>query len=172
MRRAQQQTITFQAYDSAFADGRTKSGLSLLATDVKISKDGGALANATNAPVELGTSGRYALVLTAAETSCSWLHVYIEKAGMRPADIAGALGEQPAAAVVADAGNTAIAFVTSLTEAANDFWRGGGIVFTSGALKGQVREIANYNGTTKALSLVEALTAAPAAGDTFLLING
>lgn len=172
MRRAQQQTITFPAIDSTVATGATKSGLVLLNSDVKISKDGGAFASATNAPAEIGSTGRYALVLTAAEANCSWLHIYIEKTGMRPQDVYGEMGEQPAAAVVADAGNTATTFVTNLTEAASDFWKGGGIVFASGALKGQVREIASYNGATKALTLVEALTAVPAAADTFVIING
>jgi hypothetical protein len=52
MRRAQQQTITFPAYDSSVSTGATKTGLTLLNTDVKISKDGAAFASATNAPAE------------------------------------------------------------------------------------------------------------------------
>jgi hypothetical protein len=172
MRRAQQQTITFPAIDSTVGAGATKPGLTLLASDVQISKDGGAFASATNPPVELGSTGRYALTLTAEETNCSWIHVYVEKGGMRPLDITGALSDQPAAAVVADGGNSPDSFVTNLTSAANDFWAGAGIVFTSGALAGQVREIDSYDGTTKAITLVEPLTAAPAAGDLFVIING
>lgn len=172
MRRAQQQTITFTAYDSTSPVGATKSGLTLLAADVKVSKDGGAFAPASNAPSELGSSGRYALVLTSDEANCSWLHVYIEKAGMRPADVFGPMDGQPGASVVADAGNTATTFVTNLTETANDHWAGAGVVFTSGALKGQVREVESYNGASKALTLVEPLTAAPVASDAFVIING
>lgn len=171
MRRAQQQTIAFPAYDSTVSTGALRSGLVLLATDVQISKDGGAFANATNAPAEIGSSGVYALTLTAAETACAWLCILVTKAGMRPAVIDGALDGQPHAAVVADAGNTATTFVSDLSEATSDHWAGAGVVFTSGTLKGQVREIESYNGTTKALTLAEPLTAAPSTGDRFVLIN-
>lgn len=171
MRRAQQQTITFPALDSTVTTGATKSGLALLASDVKISKDGGAPASATNAPTELGTSGRYALVITAAEANCGWFHAYIEKAGMRPQDVYGSMSDQPAATVVSDAGNSATTFVTSLTSAVTDHWKDALVCFTSGALAGQVKKVTGYNGTTKALSFTSGFTAAPATGDSFILIN-
>jgi hypothetical protein len=103
MRRAQAQTITFPAYDSASVVGALKTGLALLVSDVKISKDGGAFVNASNAPTEIGGMGVYALTLTAAETACSWLCVMVSKTGMRPQLVEGAMSEQPNAAVVADA---------------------------------------------------------------------
>jgi hypothetical protein len=171
MRRAQQQTVTFQAYDSAFSTGVTKSGLTLLASDVKISKDGGAFASATNPPVEIGATGRYSLVLTADETNCGWFHAYIEKAGMRPADIVGSMDSHPAAAVVDDAANSATTFVTNLPSATDDFYAHAGVRFNSGALAGQVREIESYDGATKAVTLAVALTAEPAAGDLFELVD-
>jgi len=171
MRRAQQQTITFPAYDSTSTTGALKSGLTLLAADVQVIKDGVAAA-ATNAPAEIGSTGIYSLVLTAAETNCGYLLLLITKSGMRPQVEGGAMDGQPAAAVVADAGNTATTFVTNLTETVDNFWKGAGVVFTSGALKGQVREIASYNGTTKAITLDVALTGAPASGAAFVLING
>jgi hypothetical protein len=96
----------------------------------------------------------------------------VTKAGMRPQVISGATDSQPHASVVADAGNTVTTFITDLAESSNNHWAGAGIVFTSGTLRGQVREIASYNGTTKALTLAVALTAAPTAGDKFVLING
>jgi hypothetical protein len=172
MRRAQQQVITFPAIDSTLTTGARKSGLTLLASDVKIAKDGGAFVSATNAPAEIGSTGRYALILTAAESHCSQLHLYVEKTGMQPHDQYGVLDAQPSALVVADGSNTATTFITSLTEASTDFWRSAGLVFTSGALKWQVREVLSYNGTTKAITLAVPLTAIPAAGDYFTIING
>jgi hypothetical protein len=172
MRRAQQQTIAFPAYDSTVSTGALKTGLSILSADIQISKDGGAFAAATNPGTELGATGIYTLTLTATETACSWICVLVTKSGMRPQVVSGSMDSQPSAAVVADAGNTATTFVTNLTESANDHWQGAGVVFTSGALRGQVREIASFNGTTKAITLEVALTAPPAAGDAFVLING
>lgn len=170
MRRAKQQTITFAAIDSAAAPAR-KSGLTLLSSDVKLSKDGAAYASATNAPAEIGSTGRYSLVLAAAEADCSWLHVYVEKTGMQPVDIIGAMSEQPSGAVVADAGNVATAFMTGLASTVDNFWKDAIVVFTTGALADQSKRVASYSGTTKVLTLVAALTAAPSAGDKFLLLN-
>jgi hypothetical protein len=171
MRRAQQQTVTFSALDSSVTTGATKSGLALLASDVQISKDGGAFASATNAPVELGSTGRYSLVLTAAETNCGWFHAYIEKTGMRPQEIVGAMDPHPAFAVVDDAANSATTFVTNLPSAVDDFYASAGLRFNSGALQGQVREIESYDGAAKAITLAVALTAEPATGDLFELVD-
>ncbi len=171
MRRAQAQTITFPMYDAVSTIGETKSGLALLASDVKISKDGGSVASATNAPAEIGASGRYALLLTASETNCGWFHAYVTQAGARTQDIMGSMSEQPAAAVVSDAGNTPTSFVTDLTSGIVDFWKDALVVFTSGALAGQTKKVTGYNGTTKALTFASGFTSAPAAGSLFLLIN-
>ncbi len=171
MRRAQQQVITFPLYDSTVTTGATKTGLGLVASDVKVSKDGGAFASATNTPAEIGATGRYSLVLTAAETTCSNLHVYCEKTGAKPQDYYGTMSDQPAAAVVADSGNVATLFVTNLTSAVTDFWKDAVVVFTTGALAGQLKRVTGYNGTTKALSFAAGFTSAPATGDLFVIIN-
>lgn len=171
MRRAQQQTISFVATDSASATGAAKVGLVLLSTDVKISKNGAAFVSATNAPAEINSTGRYSLALTAQETNAAFIHVYIEKAGMRPCDILGPMSDQPAAAVVADAGNTATTFVTDLVSAVTDFWKGALVVFTSGTLAGQVKKVTGYNGTTKAITVADGFTSVPSATDLFLLVN-
>jgi hypothetical protein len=169
LRRSQQQTITFSAIDAVSWPSR-KTGITFSVGDVKVSKDGAALANTTNPPVELSL-GVYALTLTAAELDCGWLHVAIRNAAMQPVDISGVTSGNPSGVVVDDAANSATTFVTSLTETADDHWAGAGLVFTSGPLRGQVREIASYDGTTKAITLVEPLTAEPTAGDAFGLIN-
>ncbi|MBA2687791.1 MAG: hypothetical protein H0U64_06805 [Gemmatimonadaceae bacterium] len=171
MRRAQQQSVTFAAIDSV-SPTALKSGLTLLVSDVKISKDAGAFASATNAPTELGVTGVYALTLTAAETNCGWLQVLVTKTGMYPnASVMGAMSDQPAAAVVADADNVATLFVANLTSAVTDFWKDAVVVFTTGALAGQLKRVTGYNGTTKALSFAAGFTSAPATGDLFVIIN-
>lgn len=170
MLRGQQQTITFYAVDSASPPAR-KSGLSLAASDVKISKDGGSFASATNAPAELGTTGRYSLTLTAAETNCAWLHIYVEKTGMQPQEIVGDTSDNAVAAVVADGTNTASAFVTNLSSSVTDFYKDALVRFTSGSLAGQVKKVTGYNGTTKALSFSAGFTAAPGTGDLFALVT-
>lgn len=170
MRRAKQQTITFAPIDAAAAPAR-KSGLVLLTSDVHISKDGGSFVNATNAPAELGSTGRYALVLTAAEIDCAWLHVYIEKTGMQPVDIVGGTTGEPSGQVLTDAGNTASAFKTDLSSATSDFWKDTFLTFTSGALLGQTKKVTGYNGSTKFLTFLSGFTGTPSNGDRFVLIN-
>lgn len=70
---------------------------------------------------------------------------------------------------VNDASATTTSFVTDLTEATDDHYNGGVIVFTSGALAGQRTDITDYNGTTKAVT-VTALTEAPGDNDTFVIV--
>lgn len=70
---------------------------------------------------------------------------------------------------VNDASATTTSFVTALTNATNDFYADQLIVFTSGTLDGQSRPVLSYNGTTKAITVSEALTSAPANGVTFTL---
>jgi hypothetical protein len=171
MRRAQQQTITFPAYDSTVSTGALLAGLTFLASDVKVSKDGAVAVDATNAPVEItGMPGMYALTLTAAELECSWPTVLVTKAGMRPCPLYGGMDAQRTAAV-AGTGQTTTSFATDLTETTTDAHKGKLARFQSGALAGQVRKITAYNGTTKALTFTDAFSAAPSAGDVFALID-
>jgi len=169
VRRALAQTITFFAIDSSSPPTR-KTGLTFVSGDAKVSKDGGAFASTANVPVEIGSTGRYSLALTAAELDCIWLHVTIEKATMQPQDVVGATSGHPSgAAVTGTLGATT--FTTNLVSAVTDFWKDALLVFTSGALAGQVKKVVGYNGATKAITLASALTAAPANGDLFVLIN-
>lgn len=162
--------MSFAALDSTLTTGATKSGLALVSTDVKIIKDGGAAVSATNAPVEIGSTGRYSLTLTAAETNCGYLHIFVEKSGMRPCDFGGDTDEQPAAAVVTDGANSSTVFVTSLTSTVTDFYKNCLVSFTTGALAGSgPQKVTGYNGTSKALTFGVAFTGTPAAGDLFIL---
>ena len=71
---------------------------------------------------------------------------------------------------VNDASASTTAFITSLTNSTNDFYKNAVLTFTSGALDGQSRRISAYNGTTKTITLDPALTSAPANGDAFTIV--
>ncbi|HTJ17849.1 MAG TPA: hypothetical protein VL494_13810 [Steroidobacteraceae bacterium] len=170
LRRAQQQTVTIIAIDTSNPPAR-KSGLTLLNTDVKISKDGGSFTSATNAPSEIGSTGRYALVLTAAETDCIWLHWYVEKTGMQPFDKEGSTSGHPSGQVLTDPSNTSSTFKTDLASSTTDFWKDTFMTFTSGALLGQTKKVTGYNGSTKFLTFLSGFTGTPSNGDRFVLVN-
>lgn len=70
---------------------------------------------------------------------------------------------------VNDASATTTVFITALTEATSNHFIDVSVVFIDGALIGQSRPILSYNGTTKAITLDEALTEAPANGDAFII---
>jgi hypothetical protein len=76
-------------------------------------------------------------------------------------------------AVVADAGNTRSSFKTNLTESVTGFWEHALVSISSGVMRGQVRKVLSYNGTTKVLTVGPApgFTAVPADGVTFVLVN-
>jgi hypothetical protein len=78
--------------------------------------------------------------------------------------------------VVADGGNTDTTFKVSEVGAGalqdtTDDAKNTLIVFSSGALNGQVRKIDTYNTATQFLTVTEAFTAAPSSGDAYFLIN-
>lgn len=71
---------------------------------------------------------------------------------------------------VNDLSATTTSFVSNLTNTTSSFYRDKVMVFISGPLAGQARVISDYNGTTKAITLDEALSSAPADGDEFLIL--
>ena len=71
---------------------------------------------------------------------------------------------------VNDAAATTTSFVTALTEATDDHYNQKVITFIDGNLSGQSRVISDYNGTTKAITVDEAFTEAPANGDGFIVL--
>jgi hypothetical protein len=72
---------------------------------------------------------------------------------------------------VVDAAATTTTFVTDLTSAVDDFYNDSMLVFTDGALAGQVRAILDYVGATKTIVLEEALTSAPVNGVAFAIVS-
>jgi hypothetical protein len=72
---------------------------------------------------------------------------------------------------VIDASATTTTFVTGLTSAVDDFFNDSMLVFTDGALAGQVRAIYDYIGATKTIILEEALTSAPVNGVAFTIVS-
>lgn len=60
-------------------------------------------------------------------------------------------------------------FTTDLTEATNSHFNGRIVMFTSGALTGEVREITAYTGATKLIT-VATMTDVPANGDDFIIV--
>jgi hypothetical protein len=72
---------------------------------------------------------------------------------------------------VIDASATTTTFVTGLDSAVDDFYNDSMLVFTDGALAGQVRAIYDYVGATKTIVLEEALTSAPVNGVAFAIVS-
>jgi hypothetical protein len=72
---------------------------------------------------------------------------------------------------VIDASATATTFITGLDSAVDDFYNDSMLVFTDGALAGQVRSIVDYVGATKTIVLEEPLTSAPANGVAFTIVS-
>jgi hypothetical protein len=168
MRRAQQQVLAFLCLNSS---GTPVTGLNFANGEVSLSKDAAAFVALAGARVtEIGL-GWYCVTLTTAEANAGFLILAVRKSGVSAyGDVSGTTTGETSAAVVDNVANTATTFVTSLTESGN-YWAGAGIAFTSGALRGQVREVASYDGATNAVTLAIALTAEPADGDVFVIIN-
>lgn len=80
---------------------------------------------------------------------------------------AGALGIVSSSALTGTLTTTAM--TTNLTEATNDHYNGRVIVWTSGVLAGEAREILDYDGATKKLTY-STTTDAPSNGDSFVIV--
>ena len=72
---------------------------------------------------------------------------------------------------VIDASATTTTFVTGLTSSVDNFYNDSMLVFTDGALAGQVRAIYDYIGAPKTIVLEEALTSAPLNGVAFAIVS-
>jgi hypothetical protein len=72
---------------------------------------------------------------------------------------------------VIDASATTTTFITGLDSAVDNFYNDSMLVFTDGALAGQVRAIVDYVGATKTIVLEEPLTSAPVNGVAFSIVS-
>ena len=97
-----------------------------------------------------------------------------------PADLTAVVGNTTAATLMVfpaltiqnfevGTGSTTTRIATDLTESVGDHWNGRLLVFVTGTLAKQATTITDYNGSTKEL-VVNALTSAPAAGDSAVII--
>lgn len=173
MRRAQAQQIAFWLEDP-LNPGTGKDGLTWAAGDVKILKDGAAPTNTTNLPVAASTGahkGLYTLQLTSDEMNVGFALVSIAHASAYPRVVPIATDGAPVFAVVSDAGNTASTFKTDRTEAVADYWKRNLVSWVTGNLRGQQALISGYDGTSKFITVANAFTGAPAAGDLALIVN-
>lgn len=73
--------------------------------------------------------------------------------------------------VQADASNSSSAFKTNLGSAVNNFYKDSWLLFRTGALAGQVKQVSAYAGATSIITPLTAFTAAPNTGDTFVIVN-
>ncbi len=80
-------------------------------------------------------------------------------------------GRFPSGAIVTDGSNTATTFKTDLVQVTLDYWKDAYITFRTGNLAGQVKKITGFNGTTKFITIANALTATPTGGDLFDIVN-
>ena len=74
-------------------------------------------------------------------------------------------------ATVNDAAASTTTFITTLDSSVDNFYNDSMLVFTDGALTGQVRAIYDYIGATKTIVLEEALTSAPVNGVAFAIVS-
>jgi hypothetical protein len=163
--------VPFAAIDLANRPSR-KSGISWSTGDAQISKDGAAFGNTTNLPVEIGTTGRYKITLTAAEMDADSIALKITNAAMDDSDVFFLTGSQPSGAVVTDGGNSSAAFKTDLSESTDSYWVDALLLFTdSSGLLNQIKKVTSYDGTTKIIGVGSAFTGTPSVGDRFILIN-
>lgn len=73
--------------------------------------------------------------------------------------------------VIADSANTSLTFRTNLASNVTNFYKDAWLLFRTGALAGQVKQIRSYTGATAAITVLSAFTAAPNTNDTFVLVN-
>jgi hypothetical protein len=128
--------------------------------------------SSTNAP------GSYEFDVAAAETNGDHLFFSAKSStaniSLAPISVNTKAPLRAAASLVdaSPAPTTTTFAATGLSSVVTDFYKGDAVVFTSGALQGQSGQIYSYAGpTTKLITLQSALTSAPVAGVTFVIVK-
>jgi hypothetical protein len=152
--------------------GTAQTGLSFVAGDLRLAKNGAAEANHAGTVGEVA-GGLYYYQATQAECdTLGFLSLRVVKTGALDFIAVIDIREDTVrGAIVSDAGNTTSAFKTDLTSSEDDAYKDLLILYLSGANKDQVKKCSGYNGTTKVLSASTAFTDVPAAGDKFRILN-
>jgi hypothetical protein len=165
-------------------------GLAGATLTISLKKSGGSFSTITPTVTDKG-NGWYDLALTTSHTDTlgvAVLHItapgavigqpsglpndliYINVTAVDAYD--SAWGLFPTGTVVSDASNSATAFHTSRTESSADYWKNAFLVFTSGALVGQVKLITGFTVSGGVMSFASpGFTATPVAGVSFYIIN-
>ena len=124
-------------------------------------------------------SGRIAAVLDSASTAALVDLIWDEPLTGATHNVATSSGKrlrqttafQQIDATVNDAAASTTTFITTLSSSVDNFYNDSMLVFTDGALAGQVRAIYDYIGATKTIILEEALTSAPVNGVAFTIVS-
>jgi hypothetical protein len=124
-------------------------------------------------------SGRIAAVLDSAATAALVDLIWDEPLTGATHNVATSSGKrlrqstafQQIDSTVIDASATTTTFITGLDSAVDNFYNDSMLVFTDGALAGQVRSIVDYVGATKTIVLEEPLTSAPVNGVAFTIVS-
>jgi hypothetical protein len=157
--------------DVLTADVTQIGGDTQSATDLKDFADAGydPATNKLTGAVELDSAATAALVdLIWDEPLTGATHNVATSSGKR---LRQSTAFQQIDSTVIDASATTTTFVTGLTSAVDDFHNDSMLVFTDGALAGQVRAISDYVGATKTIILEEPLTSAPVNGVAFTIVS-
>ncbi len=184
-----QQTIYFPLIDAGTQNFATGSDYTFAAGDCKIIKDGGTAANSTNSVTD-ETTGLWSLTLTAAELQATRIAVLVVDSATKAIEdqciivnttFSGQL--EASAGIIIGEVETATTAATTTTmealtispntteEATADHFNGRLILFTSGALLGQMTDITDYALANSNMSLTfTALTEAPADTDRFVIL--
>lgn len=162
----------------------TKGGSDYLANptlasgDVKVSKDGGAFANLTTLPDAHPASGKSIRVqLSATEMECTFAVIdFIDQTSpkewedQRVIVTTELLRGLTAFTVVTDGSNSATSFEIDST-LGDDVHNFRLVKFNTGALAGQVRKATDFVDSTNFITVGDAFTTTPSAGDKGVLIN-
>ena len=124
-------------------------------------------------------SGRIAAALDSAATAALVDLIWDEPLTKATHNVATSSGKrlrqtnafQQIDSTVIDASATTTTFTTDLDSAVDNFYNDSMLVFTDGALAGQVRSIVDYVGATKTIVVEEPLTSAPVNGVAFTIVS-
>lgn len=178
-------TVVFPLVKAGATDLAASADYTPAAGDSKLSKDGGAVANTTNTIAAVSGTGSvlWSLALTAAELEAAVVVVQIVDSATKQVEDQVLIGYAKDSDKIevyqvtnASTAPTATAYEANRglgrsEEATADHFNGRNVLFLSGALQGQMRDITDYAlQNTRGFFTVTSHTEAPANGDRFLVL--